>query len=303
VTYSIVARDPETGDLGVAVQSHFFAVGVVVGWAEAGVGAVATQSLVEPAYGPRGLELMRRGRGAGEALSELLAADAEAEVRQVGMVDAGGGVAVHTGERCIEAAGHRSGDGWSVQANMMRSEGVPGAMAEVFQDASGPLAERMLAALDAAEAQGGDIRGRQSASLLVKAGSASGRRFEDVGVDLRVDDHPDPLGELRRLLTLKRAYDRVEAGDELAGRGDMDGALREYAAAHEIQPDNVELAFWHGVTLAGAGREDEARPLLHKAFAEHDGWRELLLRLPAAGLFPEDRELIERLLDAGGGVG
>jgi uncharacterized Ntn-hydrolase superfamily protein len=299
MTYSIVARDQQTGELGVAVQSHFFGVGAIVSWAEAGVGAVATQSIVEPAYGPRGLELMGSGKSAPESLHRLLADDPQESVRQVAMVDRWGRVAVHTGGKCIEAAGHRVGDQVTVQANMMALPTVWDAMLNAYRATDGDLCDRLLAALDAAEGEGGDIRGRQSAALLVVKAKATGKPLEDRTADLRVDDHPQPLGELRRLLEMKRAYDRVDLADELAARGEYEAALAEYSAAHESQPDNSELAFWHGVALALGGREDDARPLLEQAYAEHDGWRELLRRLPASGLIPADEDLVARLTRSG----
>ncbi|MEA2402065.1 MAG: hypothetical protein QOK00_2468, partial [Thermoleophilaceae bacterium] len=247
MTYSIVARDEDSGQLGVAVQSHYFSVGSLVSWADPGVGAVATQSVVEPAYGPRGLGLMRRGSSAPEALRRLLLDDDQQEVRQVAVVDARGRAAVHTGSRCIREAGHRVADGVSVQANMMERATVPDAMLEAYRSTSGELADRLLAALDAAEREGGDIRGRQSAALTVVAPRATGQPTDDRPVDLRVEDHPDPLAELRRLVDLRRTYMRVELGDELAAAGDVDGALEQYAAAHAEQPEDAELAFWHGV--------------------------------------------------------
>jgi uncharacterized Ntn-hydrolase superfamily protein len=311
VTYSIVARDPSSGELGVALQSHFFSAGALVSWAEAGVGAVATQSVVEPAYGPRGLELMRAGASAPEALHRLLADDRHEDVRQVAIVDRAGRVAVHTGGRCIAEAGHRVGDQVSAQANIMSRATVWDAMVAAYRAASGDLASRLLAALDAAEAEGGDLRGRQSAALLVVGARRSGRpsppseahtaafgRWDRL-VDLRVDDNPDPVRELHRLLGLRRAYGHADAGDELAARGEMQEALAEYAAAHRREPDNVELAFWHGVALAAGGGEEEARALLRQAFEAGAGWAELLRRLPAAGLFPDDEDLIARLTRSG----
>ena len=300
MTYSIVAREGTTGRIGVAVQSHFLGVGRLVAWAEAGVGAVATQAVVEPAFGPRGLDALRAGQPAGTVVSDLLAADEQRDVRQLAVVDAAGGVAAHTGERCIAAAGHREGEGVSAQANIMARATVWDAMVEAYEDAEGDLAARLMAALEAAEAEGGDLRGRQSAALVVVAPRAGGSPTADRPFDLRVDDHPDPLGELGRLLALTRAYAHVDEGDELAARGDADGALREYAAAHAAEPESLELAFWHGAALAAEGREREARPLLSRAVAAHDGWGELLRRLPASGLFPDDRELIERMLAPGG---
>jgi uncharacterized Ntn-hydrolase superfamily protein len=296
LTYSIVARDPSSGELGVAVQSHYFSVGSVVSWAEAGVGAVATQSIAEPAYGPRGLDLMREGKSAPAALQQLISDDSAEAVRQVALVDRGGRVAVHTGARCIGHAGHAVGEQVSAQANMMERDTVPVAMIRAYSESSADeLAERLLAALEAAEGEGGDIRGRQSAAMVVVTARATGSPTRDCPVDLRVDDHRDPIGELRRLLELRHAYARASAGDDLAGAGDLAGALVEYEAAHRAEPDNQELAFWHGLALAGNGREDEAREILRQAFGSHPGWIELLKRLPAAGLFPDDAELIARL--------
>ena len=280
-----------------AVQSHFFGVGSLVSWADAGVGAVATQSMVEPAYGPRGLTLMRDGKSAPAALQQLLADDQQEGVRQVAMVDRGGRVAVHTGARCIRHAGHAVGDQVSAQANIMENDTVPAAMVRAYSSSSGlAFAERLLAALDAAEAEGGDLRGRQSAALLIVSPRATGNVAEDRRFDLRVEDHADPLGELRRLVALRRAYQRVDVGDQLAAAGDVEGSLGEYESAHRSQPDNVELAFWHGVALAAAGREHHAAPILRRAFEAHTGWIELLERLPEAGLFPDDGELIARLV-------
>jgi uncharacterized Ntn-hydrolase superfamily protein len=216
-------------------------------------------------------------------------------VRQVAIVDNHGRVAVHTGPRCIAEAGHRVADGVSAQANMMERPTVPGAMLEAYRASDGDLAARLLAALEAAEGEGGDIRGRQSAALVVVAGRATGAPMDDRPVDLRVEDHADPIGELGRLVRLGETYKRIEVADELAAAGDVEAALAEYAAAHAEQPDNAELAFWHGVALAANGREDEARGHLEWAYRERDGWRELLRRLPAAGLFPDGRDLLLRL--------
>jgi len=297
VTYSIVARDPQTGQFGVAVQSHYFSVGPIVPWAMAGVGAVATQSLVEPAYGPGGLRLMAADRSAPEALAELLAADEGSRVRQVAMVDARGVVAVHTGEKCIPAAGHVTGDGFSCQANMMLNDTVWAAMGAAYVAARGDLAARLLAALLAAEGEGGDIRGRQSAALLVVAGIDTGKPWPtgDVIVELRVEDHPDPLGELGRLLDLQRAYDHAEEFDRREEAGDTEGALKAILAAEQIAPDNLEIRFWKAVTLATKGREDEARAILVGVYRDGADWAELLRRLPGVGLAPDDPELIARL--------
>jgi len=224
VTYSIVARDKHTGEFGVAVQSHYFQVSPDVPWALAGVGAVATQSRVNVGYGPLGLELLQAGLTAQQALNALTAGDPLAEVRQCAIVDANGGVAAHTGAKCIPAAGHHVGDGFSCQANLMEKDTVWAAMAQAFTSTDAPLAERMMAALEAAEAEGGDIRGKQSAAMLVVSGKSTGRSWEDRVIDLRVDDAAEPLPELRRLLRIKRAVQTVAEADRLATAGDVAGA-------------------------------------------------------------------------------
>lgn len=294
-TYSIVARDPVTGDMGVAVQSHWFSVGALVPWAEAGVGAVATQSFVDPSYGPLGLELMRAGKSAPEALRALLAADEGREVRQVAMIDAQGRVTAHTGKNCIAGAGHTTGTNFSVQANLMDKDTVWPAMARAFESAKGDLVDRMLAALDAAQREGGDIRGQQAAAILVVRGKSTGRPWADRVIDLRVEDHPDPLGELRRLVSVHRAYEHMNAGDLCAEKKDWACAAREYGAAEKLLPDQMEVVFWHAVTLVTAGRTDEALPLFKKVFAREPKWAELVGRLPAAGLLPDDAKLIARI--------
>ena len=296
MTYSIVARDPETGRMGVAVESHFFSVGPIVPWAEAGVGVVATQAHVEVSYGPRGLELMRGGATAGRALGALVLGDKEADHRQVAMVDSMGRVAAHTGDLCIAEAGDRQGEGVSVQANMMLKATVPDAMLSAYESASGDLADRLLAALDAAEAEGGDIRGRQSAAIVIVKGRASDEPWGDRLMDLRVEDHPEPLVELRRLVEMRRGYDAVERAEEAALNGDLETAATEYAAAEARVGENVEASFWAACSLAAAGQEERARELLKKCVAKNSGWAELLRRLPATGLFLQDPDLIERLL-------
>ena len=297
-TYSIVARDAATGELGVAVQSHWFSVGSLVPWAESEVGAVATQSFVEPSYGPLGLALMKTGRSAPEALAALLAGDNGREVRQVGMVDAKGRVATHTGKMNIPAAGGQSGEGYVVQANLMEKPTVWPAMARAYEAAKGDLATRMLAALDAAEAEGGDIRGRQSAALVVVKAKASGRPWADRVFDLRVEDHEKPLEELRRLVGVQRAYNHMGAGDDCVTAKDWACAEREYGAAQRLHPDNAEMAFWYGVALASNGRVADARPLFARAFAADPRWRELVRRLPAVEQLPKDEKLLQEILSA-----
>lgn len=298
-TYSIVARDPVTGDLGVAVQSHWFSVGQLVPWARAGVGAVATQSMVDPSYGPAGLDLMAAGQGAASVLADLLEKDAGREMRQVGMIDAHGGVANFTGARCIAEAGGRTGSGYAVQANLMENPTVPDAMARAFEAAEGPLAERLVAALAAAEGEGGDIRGRQSAALLVVRGEATGRPWEDVLVELRVEDHPDPVGELQRLLRLHRGYGRMNDGDLAVERGDLDGAKAAYADADRLLAGSAEARFWHAAALVGAGRFDEALPLFQAAFQAGENWRQLVPRLVGPGYLDVNEAQLQTIMNLG----
>ncbi|MGI8734972.1 MAG: DUF1028 domain-containing protein [Pyrinomonadaceae bacterium] len=297
-TYSIVARDPVTGELGVAVQSHWFSVGPIVAWAEAGVGAVATQSFVDPSYGKLGLDLMRAGKSAPDALKALLAGDEGREVRQVAMIDIQGRVDAWTGKNDIQAAGHIVGKNFSVQANLMLNDKVWPAMSAAFESMKGDLAERMLAALDAAQSAGGDIRGKQSAALIVVTGKPTGQAWKDRTFDLRVDDSSDPLAELRRLVKLQRAYNHMNAGDLAVEHKDNEGALREYSAAEKLVPDNAEMIYWHAVALVNMGRVDESLPLFRKVFAMDPNWATLTPRLPKSGLLPDDPKVIARILSA-----
>jgi uncharacterized Ntn-hydrolase superfamily protein len=296
-TFSIVARDPVTRELGVAVQSHWFSVGSIVTWAEAGVGAVATQSFVDPGYGPRGLDLMRRGVAAPAALEQLVAKDAQRDGRQVAMIDKQGQVSAFTGQSAIASAGHHVGREFAVQANLMANDRVWPEMASAFESTMGDLADRMLAALDAGQKAGGDIRGKQSAAILIVKGEGSGRPWAgaDRVFDLRVDDHPEPIQELRRLVRLQRAYAHANRGDELMAEKKIEAALKEYEAASRLAPEIVELPFWQAVTLASIGREAEAAPIFKAVFAKEPLWADVLTRLPAAGLFPNDAALIERI--------
>jgi uncharacterized Ntn-hydrolase superfamily protein len=296
MTYSIVARDPETGELGGAVQSHWFAAGDLVLWAEPAVGAVATQSLVEVSHGPEGLRLMREGRTATEAVAARVASDEGENVRQIGMVDARGGVAVHTGSKCIAEAGHRTGDGYTCQANMMMNDTVWDAMAEAYDKSDGDLVHRLLDALDAAEAEGGDVRGRQAAGIYVVRGEPSDKPWEDVIASIRVDDHPEPLPELRRLVDLKFAYDRLDSAEKLELAGDLDGAFAEQRRALAEFPDNAEIAFWTATSLAAHGRMDEARQTIRTAFGQYRGWEVLLRRLVRDGYLDFAPETLEALL-------
>ncbi len=295
-TYSIVARDAETGEMGVAVQSHWFSVGSLVTWAEAGVGVVATQSMVDPSYGSQGLELMALGTRPGVALEELLAADEHPDIRQVAMVSSTGEVAAHTGGRCIAYAGHKVGQGYSVQANLMGPSTVPEAMAAAFEKTKGPLAERLVAALAAAQAEGGDIRGRQSAAILVVPAEATGEKWNDVLVDLRVEDHPDPVVELTRLLQLHRGYEMMNAGDLAVEEGNLRGADYFYGEAERILAGNLEARYWHAVALVNAGQIDSALPIFAKLFYAGENWRELTPRLMTAGFLDVDLATLERIM-------
>jgi len=295
-TYSIVALDAETGQLGVAVQSHWFSVGTVVPWAKAGVGAVATQSIAEPSYGPKGLALMEKGTPADEALQSLLAKDIGKNVRQVAMVDAQGNVGVHTGSRCISHASHLAGKNYSVQANIMAKSTVPSAMVQAFESTTGDLAERMLAALDAAEAEGGDLRGRQSAAMLVVSGEPTGDPWTDRIVDLEVADHENPLIELRRLLRISQAYRHAQRGDEYMEKNEMDSALQEYSAATKLYPENPELPFWTAVTLAQTGELEKALLIFNDVFSRNGNLRELVPRIVQAGFLTVEQNVLQEIL-------
>jgi uncharacterized Ntn-hydrolase superfamily protein len=296
-TYSIVALDETTGELGVAVQSHWFSVGALVPWAQAGVGAVATQSFVKVEYGPDGLQLMGEGKTAPEALTELLDQDEGKAVRQVGMVDAIGNVAVHTGKDCIDFAGHIVGKNYTIQANLMEKSTVPEAMANAFESTSGELADRMLAALEAAQNEGGDLRGKQSAAILIVSGKPTGISYKDVVMDLRIEDHPTPIKELKRLIRIHKAYNHANKGDHYMETGQTELALKEYNQAAEFYPENPELPFWTAVTLVGANRLDEALPIFKDVFARDPKLKILVPRLVKSKLFPDDKDILRRVIN------
>ena len=298
-TFSIVSRDPNTGIMGVAVQSHWFSVGSDVCWAEAGVGVVATQAFADPSYGPKGLVLMRQGMSSREALEKLAAADKRRESRQIAMVDAKGQVAVRTGARCTDYAGHRTGNGYSVQANLMLNDKVPDAMARAFEITQGQLEDRLMAALEAAQNVGGDIRGKQSAAMLVVKAKRSKRPWSDRLVDLRVDDNPEPLRELRRLLDVSRSYAHANAGDVAMEKNDFSKAIKEYREAMRLAGDNLEISFWTALTLATKGKINESLPIFKKVFSTDSNWVEVLRRLPKSGLITDDatgHRLMERIV-------
>lgn len=298
-TFSIVAVDTASGEIGVAVQSHWFSVGSVVSWAEPGVGAVATQSLANISFGPRGLELLKSGKTPQQALAELLKSDEGREYRQVAIIDNNGNVAVHTGDKCIAEAGHIQGIHFSVQANMMLKKSVWPAMVRAFETTKGTLAERMVAALLAAEEEGGDIRGQQSAALLVVSGERSNMPWQDRKIDLRVEDHPEAVKEIARLLRVHQAYEHMNAGDLAIETGNVDQALKEYGAAQQMYPENPEMKYWTAVSLANAGKSDEALPLFEEIFSKDKNWRELTRRIAKNGMLDVDRRSLKKIIEVG----
>jgi len=296
-TYSIVARDPKTGEMAVAVQSHWFSVGTIVSWGESGVGVVATQSFVNKSFGLRGLDLLKQGKSPKEAIDILLSDDEGKEVRQVAILDNTGRVAAHTGASCIKHAGHVEGNNFSVQANMMLSEKVWSSIADTFiNNKEEPLPERVLKSLEAAEAVGGDIRGVQSAALLVVAGEPQENPWEDPVIDLRLADHVEPLKELSRLLKVYRAYEHMDNGDLAMEKGDKDEALEEYNLASEMFPENLEMKYWTAVSLANIDKVEEALKLFKEIFQKDKNWLTLTERLPEAGLLTLKESELERIL-------
>lgn len=297
-TYSIVARDKKTGEMGVAVQSHWFSVGTIVSWGEAGVGVIATQSFVNPAFGPDGLKLLKEGKSAEEVLKILISGDEGRDVRQLAILDKEGNTAGFTGKKCIPFAGHIEGDNFSVQANLMSSESVWPTMSKAFQDNSHlPLAERLLIVLEAAEKAGGDIRGKQSAALLIVKPESSGKVWEDRVVDIRVDDHSEPLRELRRILKVHRAYEHMNQGDLEVEHGNMQKAMEEYAAAESMFPENLEMKYWHAVTLANQGELEEALELFRLVFNKDENWKTLTPRLIEPGLLTVEEDDLKKIIE------
>ena len=284
-TFSIVARDEVTGEMAVGVQSHWFSAGTAVPWGEAGVGVVATQAFVNKSYGANGLALMKSGKTATEALQELLLKDEGREVRQVAMIDVNGNVESFTGKNCIDHASNITGKNFSVQSNMMLNNKVCPAMVKAFDMSKGkPIAERVLIALKAAQAVGGDIRGKQSAAILVVAGKASAQPWNDKLIDLRVDDNAAPLTELERLLSLFRAYEHMDKGDLATEKNDMKLAMDEYGTAMKMFPKNLEMQYWTAITLANNKKVKEATAMLQKIYLQDGNWRELTKRLPKVNL-------------------
>lgn len=295
-TYSIVARDSATGEMAVGVQSHWFSVGTVVSWGESGVGVVATQSFVNKSFGLRGLAMMKSGLTAQQTLDSLLATDAGREVRQVGIIDARGNVAVHTGKNCIDFASHIKGKDYSVQSNMMLGDKVPAAMSKAYeQNRHLPLAERVLKALEAAQSVGGDIRGKQSAALIVVSGKPAAEPWNDKLIDIRIDDHAAPIAELGRVLKTWRAYEHMNNGDLAVEKNDMATAMKEYMSAEKMFPQNLEMQYWHAITLANNKDVNGAAKMLKAIYKKDKNWLELTKRLPKAGLLNVSAEELKKL--------
>ncbi|MGB7785731.1 MAG: DUF1028 domain-containing protein [Salinimicrobium sp.] len=297
-TFSVVARDTTTGEMAVAVQSHWFSVGTSVPWAKSGVGVVATQSFVNPAYGPNGLELMEQGKTASEALGILVAQDEGKDFRQVAFLDVNGNAAAFTGDKCVKYASDLSGENFSVQANMMLTADVVPAMEKAFRENKElPLAERLIEVLKAAQAAGGDIRGRQSAALIVVGAEKAENPWEDKMINLRVDDSENPLVELERLLKVARAYEFMNRGDLAVEKNDMQDALKQYGNAMKLFPENLEMKYWTAVALANSGRMDEALPMFGEIFSKDENWKEMTRRLPASGLLTVSEEEMQKIMD------
>lgn len=295
-TYSIIARDPVTGQMGVAVQSHWFSVGSVVPWAEAGVGVIATQATAEISYGPLGLQALNNGKHPSDALEILLKNDDGFDVRQVAILNTKGEVAAHTGNHCIAEAGHIIGDQYSVQANMMLRDTVWKAMSAGYENATGDLADRLLSALEAAQKESGDIRGMQSAAMVIVEGKKSATPWRQTTLELRVEDNPQPLSELKRLINIDRAYDCMNRGDSLLAAGKTAEAFQAYDQAAHLAPEIDELQFWQATTMADMNRVEEAIPIFKRIFEINPNWALLLQRLPKAGLFSKDESLMEKIL-------
>ena len=297
-TYSIVAKDVKTGEMAVGVQSHWFSVGTLVSWGKSGVGVVATQSFINPSYGPNGIELMESGVSAKEALKKLTDKDEGRDFRQAAMLDINGSVNAFTGEKCIESAGHFVGKSFSVQANMMLNDKVIPAMKNAFQENSDlPLAERIIKVFEAAERVGGDIRGKQSAALIVVGAEKTSNVWDDKKIDLRVDDSENPIKEIKRLLKVHRAYEHMNEGDLAIEENDMEKALSEYGKAQELFPENHEMSFWKAIALLNNGKKEAAKPILKRVFKENTNWKKLIYRLPKSGLILMKKNELDSFLN------
>ncbi len=295
-TYSIVARDAKTGEMAVGVQSHWFSVGPLVAWGKSGVGVVATQSFVNPAFGPEGLRLLDQDYTPEEAVESLVNNDDGRDFRQLAILGKSGDNAAYTGAKCVAEAEHLNGNNFSVQANMMLNDDVVPAMAQAFtENVNLPLAERVVAVLKAAQDAGGDIRGKQSAALIVVGPDKVEKIWKDKKIDLRVDDHENPIKELDRLLKTARAYEFMNRGDVAMEEGNVEKALEEYGTAESMFPDNLEMRFWKAVALANSDRLEEAKQIFDRIFDEDENWRTMLKRLPKAGLIDVTEDELEML--------
>ncbi len=295
-TFSIVAFDSVTGDMGVAVQSHWFSVGTIVTWGEAGVGVIATQSFVNPAFGPDGLKLLKQGLSPKEVVDKLISEDDGRDFRQLAVLDSKGRVAAYTGKKCIESAGDVQGKYFSAQANMMLNDKIWPAMAESFNHSKGTLAERLVTALEAAQKAGGDIRGKQSAALLVVSGKSTGKVWKDRKVDLRVEDSTEPIKEIKRLLKVHQAYEHMNNGDLAVEKNNMKLAMEEYSAAENMFPDNLEMKYWTAVTLANNGDLEKSLPIFKEVFSKDKNWKTLTKRITKNGLLTVDEKSLNKIL-------
>lgn len=294
-TFSVVAKDEKTGEMGVAVQSHWFSVGTVVAWAKSGVGAIATQSFVNPSYGPNGLKLMEEGLSAEKALENLIKMDQGKAFRQVAFIDKNGDTAAHTGQKCVESASHISHKNFSVQANMMLNDKVVPDMQYAFMKHYDlPLAERLIEVLKAAQKAGGDIRGKQSAAILVVGPEVVEHPWEDKLVDLRVDDHKTPLQELERLLKVKRGYDFMNKGDLAIEDNDIEAALEAYSKAETLLKDNIEVTYWKAISLWNADEKERAVPILKRIFKQDKNWNTLTYRLIDSDIISASKEELDK---------
>lgn len=296
-TYSIVAIDEATGEMGVAVQSHWFSVGSLVIYGEAGVGVVATQSLVNPSYGPKGLALMKQGLTPQQALEALLMNDEGQAYRQVAMLNKDGLTAAYTGKLCIDMAGHKRGKNYSVQANMMLKNTVWDAMARAFENTSGKLAHRLMAALKAGEQEQGDIRGQQSAAILIVNPTATGNSWQDVKMELRVEDSDNPIDELERLIKVHEAYDYMNKGDMAMETGNSQEAETMYLNAQKLFPENIEMQYWYAINLLNNNEFEKAEPILKSIFEKNINWKTLTSRLMKSKLLTISSDDLKKVLD------
>jgi uncharacterized Ntn-hydrolase superfamily protein len=295
MTYSIVARDPKSGELGIAVQSRYFAAGRLVPGIEAGVGVIASQASANASFPSEGLRLLRSGFAAQEVLQQLIGSDGGAALRQVAVLDRQGNVAVHTGASCVAAAGHRIGVQCSAQANMMVQPTVWPAMLDAYERGAGDLAERLLQAMQAAEREGGDLRGRQAAALIVVAGEPSSPPRPLI--DLRVDDHADPVAEIKRQLAYSRAHQRAGLALDRVAADDFNGALAELDICCAAYPQEPDFLTRRALVLLALGRTREARATMERACAIDRGWADYVVRLADAGILRIPRDRVASLVD------